>query len=787
MTVFLRTLGTDDKAELLQEMIDSYRRGRPHQDVYETNPASFKLISNSSFAYWVSENIINLFRTLPRFESEERTVKIGLSTSDDFRFLRIWWEVPATTILDAQKSPISVENIEDFQTWCREQTQHKRWILFAKGGEFSPYYSDLHLIINWKYDGQEVKTWVVSNPSDPRTTHWSRRIANWEFYFRPGLTWPLRTTSGISFRQFNAGSIFGHKGPVVFVPNLLYWMTILQSSAFEALVILQVAAADAAARSYEVGLIQRTPVPEVQSEKTLVLSELTLSSMNLKRTLDTANELSHIFHLPALLQTVSQRFPEQGVFRSEPRRDAICVEHAPHTYRPSGAEDMKGEGVGPHALRPAGANDTAEDDVRLHTLRPAGAMEENLSQGLSTEVAAWNAQVLEARGQLAENQQRIDDEVFRLYGIEGKDRQIIEARTASPKASKDDEDEEELVVDANRLVLNVLSYIFGCAFGRWDIRYATGDKESPELPDPFAPLPVCPPGMLQNAEGLPAEPQDLPQDYPLRITWNGVLVDDEGHPEDIVARVREALEVIWHEKAGDIEQEACEILGVKTLRDYFGNPNKFFAEHLKRYSKSRRQAPIYWPLSTASGSYTLWLYYHRLSDQTLYTCVNDFVNPRLTHAADALADLRRKPERSRQEEKTLEQLLALERELQEFRDELLRVAAFWKPNLNDGVQITAAPLWKLFNLSKWRKTLKATWKKLEKGDYDWAHIAYSIWPERVIRASRTDRSYAIAHGLEDALWEEVESTTKRGKSKTEWMPKALSEEEIQQLIQTKER
>ena len=35
-------------------------------------------------------------------------------------------------------------------------------------------------------------------------------------------------------------------------------------------------------------------------------------------------------------------------------------------------------------------------------------------------------------------------------------------------------------------------------------------------------------------------------------------------------------------------------------------PTGFFADHLKRYSKSRRQAPIYWPLSTAKGSYTLW-------------------------------------------------------------------------------------------------------------------------------------------------------------------------------------
>ena len=67
------------------------------------------------------------------------------------------------------------------------------------------------------------------------------------------------------------------------------------------------------------------------------------------------------------------------------------------------------------------------------------------------------------------------------------------------------------------------SWLVGCVFGRWDISFATGKKSPPELPDPFAPLPVCPPGMLQNADGLPTEPKDVPTNYPLRIPWPGLL------------------------------------------------------------------------------------------------------------------------------------------------------------------------------------------------------------------------------------------------------------------------
>ena len=301
--------------------------------------------------------------------------------------------------------------------------------------------------------------------------------------------------------------------------------------------------------------------------------------------------------------------------------------------------------------------------------------------------------------------------------------------------------------------------------GRWDIRFATGERKAPESTDLFAPLPVCSPGMLQNPQGLPAARQEAPADYPLRISWPGILVDDESHAEDVEVRVREALHVIWHESAEAIEQEACQILGVRSLREYFQKPAGFFADHLKRYSKSRRQAPIYWPLSTLSCSYTLWLYYHRLSDQTLFTCVNDFVDPKLKQVAEEASRLRIKKGRSAADEKELERLTDFERELKDFREELLRVAKFWKPNLNDGVQITAAPLWKLFQHKPWQKRLKETWQKLETGEYDWAHLAYGIWPDRVRQKCKSDKSLDIAHDLE-YLYEDPPAGLKKGNKKT---------------------
>ena len=88
-------------------------------------------------------------------------------------------------------------------------------------------------------------------------------------------------------------------------------------------------------------------------------------------------------------------------------------------------------------------------------------------------------------------------------------------------------------------------------------------------------------------------------------------------------------------------------------------------------------------------------------------------------------------------------------------EEVERIAPLWNPNLNDGVIINFAPLWRLVPQNKsWQKECKSCWDKLVKGEYDWAHLAMHLWPERVVPKCVTDASLAIAHGLEEVFWEQ---------------------------------
>lgn len=130
----------------------------------------------------------------------------------------------------------------------------------------------------------------------------------------------------------------------------------------------------------------------------------------------------------------------------------------------------------------------------------------------------------------------------------------------------------------------------------------------------------------------------------------------------------------------DLERECLDALRSASLETYFDDAKLFFANHLALYTASKRTAPIYWPLSTNSGSYTLWLYYPNLTSQTLFSAVNDFVEPKLKQVSREAEGLRNKGSaRSRDDEKSLEALHALELELIELRDTLLQIAPTYRP------------------------------------------------------------------------------------------------------------
>ncbi|PSL17300.1 type II restriction endonuclease subunit M [Shimia abyssi] len=630
MTVFLRLMGETEKETALRECCIAVRTGNLDPKIFEVEPSSFRSVPGAPFAYWVSDTMRELFARFPRFQSGGRIAASGGKTLDDFRFIRAAWEVPST---------------------CQTS-----WKTFAKGGIFSPYYADVFLRLSWHRNGDSLKAYLVDyRKSRGWSPNWTAELHSANHYFRPGITWPRRT-NGLSFRAMPKGSIFGDKGPAVLTTNddqadLLFLMGILNSKAFAILVSLQLARTELA-QSFEVGVVQNTPVPECSDLEKQKLVVAAKRAWSCKRSLDYVQETSSAFQLPAALQPRLGHYDQPGI------------------------------------------------EVELSKI-----------------------------------QTNIDEIVFGLYGLNEEDR----AAALSSSGTADENDNDEAVgadvskddngAEAVDVTEGLLSWAAGVAFGRFDWRLATGERTAPSEPEPFDPLPAKSPGMLPD-DAVPFHPH------------SGILVDDQGHSEDLARLIEEVLARIDESLPTDVRRWI--------QRD-------FFSYHLRQYSKRPRKAPIYWPISTSSGSYTLWLYYPSLTDQTLFTAINDFIEPKLEQVGQDVSALRNKgTARSAADERSFEKFLSLEAELRELREALLEIAPSYHPNHDDGVQITSAPLWRHFRHTAWRNALKATWEKLESGDYEWAHLAMVYWPDRVREKCKTDKSLAIAHNLE-ALYEEPEA------------------------------
>lgn len=687
-SVFFRLLKAEDKAGALGKCIQSFNNGIAHEAVNPVDQDTFRMIPGSPFPYWVSDDMRRKFVELPPFEGNGGEVRQGLATADDFRFVRAAWEV----------SPKKIG-------------QGKKWVPFAKGGEYSPYYDDIHLLVNWENDGLEIKQHIITQyPYLKGKWEWVAKNPN--YYFRPGLTYP-RVTFNFSMKIMPTGCIFADKGPAVFSPteNLYYLISFFNSSVFFFLMeqICEI-------RRWEVGRVQI--IPYILPENYNILIDYAKKIIEIRRGNFSCIETSRTFNSPFLYLPDRNRllniFTEKLQFN-----DCKKVEYLELDFQ-ANEKILDAYMVNDYdrkvMLRELGGHPCLYPHKKY--IDDEMFLQAYLTKNEITKVEIEENESGDTPAEKGKNRlvYRSIDGFSHLFKVHPR---IIAEKRRQLSLYRPEELAEETA--------NLLMYAVGCAFGRWDVRTGKDPSLAPPLPEPFDPLPVCSPGMLAGPDGLPAS--ETPAGYPVKIRWDGVLTDDEGHPSDIVAAVREVLGFLF--SGGDpaaIEQEACEILGVRDLRTWL--VNKFFSFHIKRYSKSRRKAPIYWQIRSARKNYSVFLYYHRITKDTLFHVVRSYVDPKIEYERGKLEEFKGLLASSKgqgRQERTYARLAEKKskflEELSHFRETILEVAGMdYDPDLDDGVLINIAPLYKAV---PWNEAEK-TWKELKEGKYDWSTMSRTI-------------------------------------------------------------
>lgn len=289
------------------------------------------------------------------------------------------------------------------------------------------------------------------------------------------------------------------------------------------------------------------------------------------------------------------------------------------------------------------------------------------------------------------------------------------------------------LIDKKTMAQEIVMELVGMAFGRWNTAYAKGEQAIPEFGDVFDALPFMP-VVSQGEAACPAQ-LDVPTD--------GILTNNSDSSLCLASHVREVMHYLWADRADDMEYELCQLIGCNSLQAYLASPTGFFDYHFKRYTKSRRKAPIYWLLASEDGTVDYWVYYPKLSKNTLPQLIirlreqQEQLRTRLNAALAA-------------HDKTQESRIRAEQEQVEgMMDELNRILAVgYVPNHDDGVPVTAAPLLHLAASRPWRVECEKNMELLEKGDYDWSHLAMGMYPARVTQKAKKDWCMALTHGLE---------------------------------------
>ena len=151
---------------------------------YEAQQSNFSKIPGSPVAYWVSEIFIENFnKFLPL--SSNCTASVGIQTGDNDKFLRFWWE-------------INIESIGRNARSINDTFNEKKWFLYNKGGNYRKWSGNDEYVINWKYDGEDIKN------DSQRTGHHYQQYED-KLKFKPHITWSRISSGAPSFRYKDYG------------------------------------------------------------------------------------------------------------------------------------------------------------------------------------------------------------------------------------------------------------------------------------------------------------------------------------------------------------------------------------------------------------------------------------------------------------------------------------------------------------------------------------------------------------------------------------------------------
>ena len=248
---FIRLVDGTSEAEKVTALNTALEARTNEADFHLASDADFTTIPGSPIVYWLSEKMRSSF-SAGKMLGDIATLRQGLATADNNRFLRQWWEVSRARTA--------------FACTSREEAKSSgaRWFPYNKGGEFRKWYGNQEHVVNWEDDGAEIADFkpraVIRNPGT---------------YFSPSVSWSKVSSGAPAFRAYPPGFIYDVAGTSIFtttVPERLGLLAFANSrTASEQL------AAVAPTLNYEVGQVAALPVERAVDDEVVGLASAAIT------------------------------------------------------------------------------------------------------------------------------------------------------------------------------------------------------------------------------------------------------------------------------------------------------------------------------------------------------------------------------------------------------------------------------------------------------------------------------------------------------------------------------
>lgn len=182
-----------------------------HVNILQTN---FSKIPGSPIAYWVSERVIELFKTSKSLK-ELAPPRVGLQTGENILFIRQWTEVSFRSM------GLNLDREEAIESGYK-------WYPYNNGGTLRKWFGNNIDVVDWEDDGKRIKEDKLYKLSIGKCLPSNSKPKNMQFYFKESITWSFVSSTNFGVRYSQEGKIFDIAGSSVFANHkIIFYLTAL--------------------------------------------------------------------------------------------------------------------------------------------------------------------------------------------------------------------------------------------------------------------------------------------------------------------------------------------------------------------------------------------------------------------------------------------------------------------------------------------------------------------------------------------------------------------------------